>query len=121
MSLALLVAGRLHRPVLTYLTVAEGVGRGRHGWRGRECAVVLTHVPVVIEYLSKATMVVLSLLLSTSPSPPHSPANNYVQVLIACCSLALAGVPAAPAAPRLNLPRSIKAAPSASVTLSPPP
>ena len=75
MSLALLVAGRLHRPVLTYLTVAEGVGRGRHGWRERQCAVVLTHVPVVIEYLSKATMVVLS-LLSTSPSPPHSPAST---------------------------------------------
>ena len=47
MSLALLVAGRLHRPVLTYLTVAEGVGRGRHGWREMERAVVLTHVPVV--------------------------------------------------------------------------
>jgi len=32
-SLALLAAGRLHGPVLTYLAVAEGVGRGRHGWR----------------------------------------------------------------------------------------
>ena len=48
MSLALLAAGGLHRPVLTYLTVAEGVGRGRHGWREMERAVVLTHVPVVI-------------------------------------------------------------------------
>jgi hypothetical protein len=32
-SLALLVAGRLHGPVLTYLAVAEGVCRGRHGWK----------------------------------------------------------------------------------------
>lgn len=80
MSLALLVAGRLHRPVLTYLTVAEGVGRGRHGRRGRECAVVLTHVPVVVEYLSKATMVVLSLLFPPRRHlPTVQPALNLRQ------------------------------------------
>jgi hypothetical protein len=36
MSLALHVTGRLHSRILTYLAVAEGVGRGRHGWRGSE-------------------------------------------------------------------------------------
>jgi hypothetical protein len=36
MSLALLATSRLHGPVLTYLAVAKGVGRGRHGWRGSE-------------------------------------------------------------------------------------
>ena len=34
--LALLATGRLHGPVLTYLAVAEGVGRGRHGLRGSD-------------------------------------------------------------------------------------
>jgi hypothetical protein len=36
MSLALLATGRLHGRVLTYLAVAEGVGRGRHGGRVSE-------------------------------------------------------------------------------------
>jgi hypothetical protein len=36
MSLVLLAASRHHLPVLTYLAVAEGVGRGRHRWRGGE-------------------------------------------------------------------------------------